>query len=169
MMSYYLVQALTYIFSFCLPHIIFIKVCLEAKLGIILTGDSFTLVVIKANYSPLLFNSGYMCRQTYGVSVRFCQLINAINLYVPYFLKRFFGHSLRSQLNLIQETSGGKRISVNDLVIKVYEYTSSCVVLKHLLYCLEIREVTSSQKFCIKNLSQPRSIPFLVGLSHFTF
>ena len=86
------------------------------------------------------------------------------------FLKRFFGHSLRSQLNSIQETSGGKRISVNDLVIKVYKYTSSCIVLKHLLYCLEIREVTSSQKFCIKNLSQPSSSsPFLVGLTHFTF
>lgn len=77
-------------FSFCLPHIIFIKVRLEAKLGIFLTGDSFTLVILKANYSPLLFNSGYMRRQTYGVSIRFCHLINAINLDVPWFFKKIF-------------------------------------------------------------------------------
>lgn len=50
------------------------------------------------------------------------------------FLKRYFWHSLRSQLNSLQESSGGKRISVNDLVIKVYKYTTSCVVLKHLLH-----------------------------------
>ncbi|KAJ6416020.1 hypothetical protein OIU84_004755 [Salix udensis] len=31
-------------------------------------GDSFTLVILKANYSSLLFNSGYMRRQTNGLA-----------------------------------------------------------------------------------------------------
>ena len=83
-------------------------------------GDSFTVVIIKANYSPLLSNCGYMCRQANGVSI--CQF--CFNKCKP--AKRFYEKMnyyflciLRGQLNSLQEASGGKRISINDLVIKV--------------------------------------------------
>jgi len=35
----------------------------------IFTGHSFTAIIIKANYSSLLFNSGCMCWQTHEVSL----------------------------------------------------------------------------------------------------
>ena len=97
------------------------KFVLRLNLDIILTGDSFKLVILKANYSTLLFNSGYMCWKTYEVSVSFCHLLNAS--WCSMISKNSFAQSLRSQLNSLQEASGGKRISLNDLVIKVYFIT----------------------------------------------
>lgn len=41
-----------------------------------------------------------------------------------------FFSSLRNQLNSLQEASGGKRISVNDLVIKVVDI--ACMGVYHL-------------------------------------
>ena len=84
------------------------------------TGDSFAVVIIKANYSPLLSNCGYMCRQANGVSIgQFC--FNKCNSAKRFYekLNCYFLCRLRGQLNSLQEASGGKRISINDLVIKV--------------------------------------------------
>lgn len=35
----------------------------------ILADYSFKIIILKANYSSLLFDSRYMCRQTRGVSI----------------------------------------------------------------------------------------------------
>jgi len=72
-----------------------------------------------------------MCWQTYEVSVSFCHLLNAS--WCSMISKNSFAHSLRSQLNLLQEASGGKRISLNDLVIKVYFMTFGIDALTILL------------------------------------
>lgn len=91
----------------------------------ILTGNSFTVVALEANNPSLLSNRRYMCRQTDGVSdgfnwgapfplkIKFEQFVSYLLLLMLVFCR------LRSQLNSLQEASGGKRISVNDLVIKV--------------------------------------------------
>lgn len=93
---------------------------LKLFLGMFMTDHSFAPIILKANNSSLLFDSRYMCRQTIRVSISFCHLLKKLSLNsLSCNMNCFSICSLRGQLNALQEASGGKRISVNDLVIKV--------------------------------------------------